>query len=44
MQEPNQYGYTGEDMVYLTTFADLEPFEKETVEILQTDLDRGLDS
>jgi thiaminase len=37
------YGYTEEDTVYLATFADLEPFEEQTIEILQTDLDHGLD-
>lgn len=38
-----RYGYSGEDTVYLATFADLEPFEEETLRILQEDLDRGLE-
>lgn len=38
-----RYGYTPEDTVYLATFADLDPFEDATLEILQEDLDRGLE-
>jgi hypothetical protein len=39
-----RHGYSGEDTAYLAaTFADLEPFEEETLRILQEDLDRGLE-
>lgn len=36
------YGYTEDDTVYLATFADFDPMVDQTKEILQQDLDNGL--
>lgn len=36
------YGYEEEDTVYMATFADFEPLEQQTLEILQRDLDNGV--